>query len=111
MSSCFSPNLGGVDSIGWCATCDPNAKRGQRGYCGSGETTREEEAPVIYPNSTNWGFCNKNCHNSNRDPNVLQAEVDFISIRHLKLYWVFNYTLNIIIFLGSQVKFSTNKGM
>ena len=81
MSSCFDPNLG-KDSIGWCATCDPHAKRGQRGYCGPGETYRDEEAPFIYPNSTNWGFCNKNCRR--RNENMLQARVDFISIRHLK---------------------------
>ena len=56
MSSCYDPTHGGKDSIGWCATCDPNAKKGQRGYCGPGETSREEEAPIIYPNSTNWGF-------------------------------------------------------
>ena len=82
MSSCFDPKLG-KDSIGWCATCDPHAKRGQRGYCGHGETHRDEEAPFIYPNSTNWGFCNKNCRN--RNENMLQARADFISITHLKV--------------------------
>ena len=88
MSSCFGPNFGSIDSNGWCATCDPNAKRGQRGYCGPGETYRDEEAAVIYPNSTNWGFCNKNCRNRNGDENMLQARVDFISIRHLKLQFL-----------------------
>ena len=88
MSSCFDPNYGGKDSIGWCATCDPDAKRGQRGYCGPGETNRDEEAPVIYPNSTNWGFCNKNCRYRNENENILQARVDFISIRHLKLQFL-----------------------
>ena len=88
MSSCFEPNYWGEDSTGWCATCDPEAKRGQRGYCGPGDFTMEEEAPVIYPNSTNWGFCNKNCLNRNGDENMLQARVDFISIRHLKLQFL-----------------------
>ena len=85
MSSCFDPNYSGVDSIGWCATCDPHAKRGQRGYCGPGETNTDEEAPVIYPNSTNWGFCNKNCLSRPGDENMLQARVDFISKTNLEL--------------------------
>ena len=97
MSSCFDPSYGVEDSIGWCATCDPNAKKGQRGYCGPGATSRVdgnwvvdrvEEAPVIYPNSTNWGFCNKNCRYKQGKENMLQARVDFISIRHLKLQFL-----------------------
>ena len=88
MSSCFDPSFGGKDSIGLCATCDPNAKKGQRGYCGPGETRRVEEAPVIYPNSTNWGFCDKNCKYRPGDENTLQARVNFISIRHLKLQFL-----------------------
>ena len=69
--SCFdSPK-----NIGWCATCDPDAKRGERGYCGPGETNKEEEAPIIYPNSTNWGHCDPKC--TDRDPekveNMIQA--------------------------------------
>ena len=88
LSSCFDPTHGGKDSIGWCATCDPNAKKGQRGYCGPGETNREEEAPIIYPNSTNWGFCSTKCHQRNGDENLLQARVHFISIRYLKLQLV-----------------------
>ena len=86
MDSCFDPTYGGKESIGWCATCDPKAKRGQRGYCGPGETSREEEAPIIYPNSTNWGFCDKNCRTIRiGDENMLQASVHFISIIYLKL--------------------------
>ena len=77
LSSCFDPTHGGKDSIGWCATCDPNAKKGQRGYCGPGETSREEEAPIIYPNSTNWGFCSTKCHQRNGDENLLQARVNY----------------------------------
>ena len=77
MSSCFDPTHGGKDSIGWCATCDPNAKKGQRGYCGPGETSREEEAPIIYPNSTNWGFCSTECRRRIGGENMLQARVDF----------------------------------
>ena len=72
-ASCFDPTDGGETSRGWCATCDPKAKRGQRGYCSPGETSREEEAPIIYPNSTNWGFCNTKCNQRNGDENTLQA--------------------------------------
>ena len=85
MASCFDPTYGGEDSIGWCATCDSKAKRGQRGYCGPGETSRDEEAPIIYPNSTNWGFCNTKCNRRNGDENMLQVRVYFITIRYLKL--------------------------
>ena len=74
MSSCYHPNEG-KDSIGWCATCDPEAKKGQRGYCGPGETTREEEAPVMYPNSTNWGFCEPKCRHSKGDEHMIKARV------------------------------------
>ena len=73
MASCFDPTLGGKDSIGWCATCDSNARKGQRGYCGPGETNREDEGPIIYPNSTNWGFCHKDCRSRNGDENLIQA--------------------------------------
>ena len=75
LSSCFDPTDGGENSIGWCATCDPRAKRGKRGYCGPGETSREEEAPVIYPNSTNWGFCDTKCRGRNEDEIKLQVRV------------------------------------
>ena len=85
MASCFDPTLGGKDSIGWCATCDPIAKRGQRGYCGPGETKREEEAPIIYANSTNWGFCETKCHYGSRDETWMQARQHFLLIRHLKI--------------------------
>ena len=77
MSSCFDPTHGGKDSIGWCATCDSEAKKGQRGYCGPGETSRDEEAPIIYPNSTNWGFCNPKCRYRSKDEDVLKARVYF----------------------------------
>ena len=73
MASCFDPTLGGKDSIGWCATCDSNARKGQRGYCGPGETNREDEGPIIYQNSTNWGFCHKDCRRRNGDESLIQA--------------------------------------
>ena len=87
MTSCFD-STGVEDPIGWCATCDPKTKRGQRGYCGPGETKREEEAPIIYPNSTNWGFCHSECRARHGDEDMLQASVQFISIRHLKLQFL-----------------------
>jgi hypothetical protein len=89
MASCFDPNFGGKDLIGWCATCDPKAKKGQRGYCGPGETNREE-APIIYANSTNWGFCDTKCRRRYGDESLMQAREHFISIRHLKIQ-IFSY--------------------
>ena len=104
MASCFDPTFGGKDSIGWCATCDPNAKKGQRGYCGPGETSREEEAPIIYPNSTNWGFCSTKCRQRNGDENMLQARVHFISIRYLKLQLVKVHYSNKLVFSTQQLR-------
>ena len=92
MDSCFDPTDGGEDLFGWCATCDTDAKRGQRGYCGPGETSREKHAPIIRSNSTNWGFCHKDCRSRVGDEDMLQASVHIISIRHLKLHF-FNYIL------------------
>ena len=89
MASCFDPNFGSKDSIGWCATCEPDAKKGERGFCGHGETKREE-APIIYPNSTNWGFCNTDCNRRYGDESFMQAREHFISIRHLKIQ-IFSY--------------------
>ena len=43
LHSCFDPTYGGKESRGWCATCDPDAKRGQRGYCGQDQTNSNEE--------------------------------------------------------------------
>ena len=74
--SCFdSPNYDRPKNIGWCGTCDPDAKGpGERGYCGPGETNKEEEAPIIYPNSTNWGFCDPMCTGRNfEDEKMIQA--------------------------------------
>ena len=69
--SCFdSPIYDKHKNIGWCATCDPDAKRGERGYCGG---NKEEEAPIIYPNSTNWGHCDPKCIRRNDKENIIQA--------------------------------------
>ena len=92
MDSCFDPTDGGKDLFGWCATCDADAKRGQRGYCGPGETNREEDAPIIQSNSTNWGFCHKDCRSRRGDEDMLQARVHFISIRLLSWHFL-NYYL------------------
>ena len=75
INSCFDygSKLEQKNKIGWCATCDPDAKRGQRGYCGPGETSKNEEAPIIYPNSTNWGFCDPMCNYRNGNENMIQA--------------------------------------
>ena len=53
LASCYKMDKG---DNGWCATCDPTAKIGTREYCGD-----EKHIPVMYPNSTNWGFCSKEC--------------------------------------------------
>ena len=84
MTSCFDQTSGDKDSIGWCATCDPKAKRRQRGYCGPGETSRETEAPIILPNSTNWGFCHTECNRRNGDEEKLQVRVHIILIRDVR---------------------------
>ena len=85
MASCYGQTDFGKGSIGWCATCDPEAKIGQRGYCGPGETAREEEAPIIYPNSTNWGFCNPKCR-YRWDIKVVKARVYFSLKRFMSVF-------------------------
>ena len=70
LHSCFNSPIYDYKNIGWCATCDPDAKRGERGYCGG---NKEEEAPIIYPNSTNWGHCDPKCIRRNDKENIIQA--------------------------------------
>ena len=100
MSSCFD----GPEHVGWCATCDPESKKGQRGYCGPGETNSEEEGPIIYPNSTNWGWCDNNCVTGGRGNNILQACLQLKPVNH-------QAKLNTLLFFsihpGIQVRFDS----
>ena len=64
LSSCYEPTRG--KSIGWCATCVPEAKKGEPGYCGKGQnlSTNEDENTEILtvtPDSNNWGICDSKC--------------------------------------------------
>ena len=75
ISSCYEPTI--EQSIGWCATCVAEAKKGEPGYCGPDQNKNNleegnSEIPYIYPNSTNWGFCHQNCVEK-RDENELQV--------------------------------------
>ena len=73
--SCFEPKYKWErGEIGWCATCDRNAKKGTRGYCGPGQMNSEAEGPIIYPNSTNWGFCDP-CLGRASNGDMLQASI------------------------------------
>ena len=59
---------------GWCGVCDPNAMKGQEGYCDQLETSFQQswgvrslntdetlkEAVKTSP-SSNWGWCSKEC--------------------------------------------------
>ena len=59
LASCFGLESG---DYGWCATCDPKAKRpGTPGYCGTDQFGNATEAQIVTKNSKNWGFCNKEC--------------------------------------------------
>ena len=99
MSSCFD----GPEHVGWGATCDPESKKGQRGYCGPGETS-EEEGSIIYPNSTNWGWCDNNCVTGGRGNNILQACLQLKPVNH-------QAKLNTLLFFsihpGIQVRFDS----
>ena len=64
LASCYKFEKG---DHGWCATCVPNAAKGTPGYCGEGATNTHLEAPTVQPNSTNWGFCTRECTNSGLD--------------------------------------------
>jgi len=61
-SHCFMP-VKEEESFGWCATCNPDAKRGEPGFCSDEfEVTNEEIArPGM---NKGWGFCSKNCGES-----------------------------------------------
>ena len=77
ITSCYEPKYGKTN--GWCATCVPDAKKGEQGYCGkdqslSPDLNSNNEIPVIYPNSTDWGFCDPNC-NGKPDVSKLQVRV------------------------------------
>ena len=85
MSSCYEPIKRGNqgETIGWCGTCVPEAKKGDPGYCGSDQNmsvdeNENSEILTVYPNSTSWGFCDRKCHTPKPvDENMLQ-----VSIRH-----------------------------
>ena len=83
ISSCYEPTWkhGTARSIGWCATCVPEAKQGEPGYCGKGQNTSpsddNKEIFEVKPDSTNWGFCDPKCGISKaKDENVLQVRSD-----------------------------------
>ena len=85
LASCYKTH----GEHGWCATCDPSATigtpgycdqgacnptapQGTSGYCGQGAKKSKQkqaiqEMPRIEPNSTNWGFCSRECKNSWND--------------------------------------------
>ena len=50
---------------GWCGTCNPDAKRGERGYCPlTGYNDEAEDDPrenTIVKTNQNWGFCSPTC--------------------------------------------------
>lgn len=69
LAKCFHE----TDEYGWCATCHPDAKKGQPGYCGFGAKEVEAEAPKIDANSTDWGFCNSHCRSQSYLPDILQV--------------------------------------
>merc|ERR1712064_86753 len=47
------------------ATCVPEAKQGEPGYCGKGQNMSpsddNKEIFEVKPDSTNWGFCDPKC--------------------------------------------------
>lgn len=52
-------------SRGWCGTCNPDAARGERGYCPyTGSDEEAENDPyenTIVKTNKNWGFCSSSC--------------------------------------------------
>ena len=96
LHSCFdSPIYDRHKNIGWCATCDPDAKRGERGYCGPGRKNNLEEGPIIYPNSTNWGFCDPKCDaRSIKDEKLIQASLqELLNLSNQIVYPLYVYNV------------------
>ena len=50
---------------GWCGTCNPDAARGERGYCpftGSEDEAEDDSREnTIVKTNQNWGFCSPSC--------------------------------------------------
>ena len=91
ISSCYEPTWkhGTARSIGWCATCVPEAKQGEPGYCGKGQNTSpsddNKEIFEVKPDSTNWGFCDPKC-NQKDDDSLLKVS-GFQKNFHTRIKW------------------------
>ena len=75
ITSCYEPTYGKTN--GWCATCVPEAKKGEQGYCGEDQSHSQDsnsEILVVSPNSTDWGFCDPKCKRK-RDVTMLEVRV------------------------------------
>ena len=59
---CYAPS---DKRHGWCGTCNPDAERGERGYCPfTGSEDEAEDDPrenTIVKTNQNWGFCSPSC--------------------------------------------------
>jgi len=62
---CFDETPG---QYGWCGTCQSEAKKGERGYCGPDQAVEGDdlyEAELSRPSEFGgWGFCDKLCQTS-----------------------------------------------
>ena len=59
---------------GWCGTCNPDAERGERGYCpvtGSEAEDDPRENTIVKTNQ-NWGFCSPSCTHDDYFAKTLQ---------------------------------------
>ena len=69
------------ESLGWCATCIPEAKKGQPGYCGLDQNMLDDvenkEILDVKPDSTNWGICDPKCNVLKpKDGNILHVRCE-----------------------------------
>ena len=63
MAKCFQTEPA---EYGWCATCDPEAKEGQPGFCYTDKPTENEWPQILSGKyNSNWGFCDSLCEQRN----------------------------------------------
>ena len=58
--TCYHRQSRGEKSLGWCATCDPEASPGKPGHCGSKDRNLESEM-TLAESERHWGWCDVQC--------------------------------------------------
>ena len=90
---------------GWCGTCNPDAKRGERGYCPfTGSEDKAEDDPrenTMVKTNQNWGFCSQSCSHDDYFAKTLQeTRITILTDDECKVF-----TNDTIFDIGDSLKF------